>query len=573
MGILKLTLFILAGLSIVTASCIFDSAEDTYGIDGYVRDAGGQPVEGALIRKTGGESGSTYTRSTGYYWIPVSRRSNEVALIAVKSGWAFCPGRREFADFGERYHDQDFTGFYGGEVVIEGYVLDSGGSPVEGVKVVNREPGIFLGLTSVTNYMGYYRFGNIVAGYTYRFAPTRPGCVFNPSERTYAFPARDYLHQNFTISCVGSFGIAGRVTDPDGEPVGGVTLLITPDNVTAVTDEDGYYSRDGLAPSAGTKVTPSKEGCVFDPESAGIPTPFGNISGVDFTAWCGETHTLSGYIRMQGNPLPDLPVTIEGGRYVHSGQDRTDETGRYEFSKLHAGYDYTIKPPRIGYATAPESIVIQDLGGDHHDLDFELFDEHVYVLVSGHVRDKNGNPLEGMEVKFQLRPPLVVGSGAVAVDAPADCLWETTTDADGYYSINVPDGWGIRMYMVQAGCLFIPQFLDYVPGREADNLDFVAYCGDGYTLSGYVMDTDGSGARNVPVVAICGFFYRETAYTDTTGYYEFTNRPSDLEITVRPSSGYSIPYEGCIFCPSERVYGSIEHDYADQNFTLSCPGP
>jgi hypothetical protein len=575
MGRLKLTLWIFAGLFIATTSCLLDSDEDTYGIDGYVRDAGGQAVEGALIRKTGGESGSTYTRSNGYYWIPVSRRSEEVALIAVKSGWAFCPGRREFADFGERYYDQGFTGFYGGDVVIEGFVLDTAGGPVEGVKVVNREPGIFLGLTSVTNYMGYYRFGNIIAGYTYRFAPTRPGCVFNPSERMYAFPARDYLRQNFTISCVGSFGIAGRVTGPEGDPVEGVTLLITPDNVTALTDEDGYYIKNGLTPSDGMEISPSKEGCVFNPESAGILAPFGNISDVDFVVHCGEAYSVSGQVLYgEGTQLPDIQVTIEGGCCPPSRMSHTDGAGRYSFGGLRDGFDYVIKPEFKGFAVAPESIVIERLDRDYIEQDFVFSSERIDFRVSGYIRDKDGTPLEGRVVEFAYLTTRSGEPAALAGGVPDAPLLDVTTDDEGYFSLPALGGMTVMFHPVDEGCYFIPYARWCNGDRDHESQDFVAHCGGGATISGYVKDIFGQPAPHVRVdVSGDGYYPQPFARTDTAGHYVFSNLPSGLELTVEPSADYSIPYEGCIFCPPERVYDSITEDYADQNFTLSCPGP
>ncbi len=574
MGRLRSMLLLCAAVLIVTTSCLFDSDEDIYGIDGYVRDAGGQPVEGVLIRKTGSESGSTYTRSNGYYWVPVNGWSEEVALAAVKSGWAFCPGLLEFTDLRARHHDQNFTGFYGGEVVIDGFVIDSGGSPVEGVKVVNRQSGILYGLTSVTNYLGYYRFNNVIAGYSYRFQPYKPGCVFNPSERMYAFPAHDYLHQDFTISCVGSFEVSGRVTDPEGGPVEGVELLITPGGFTVTTDEDGRYSKKGLVPSESMMVTPSKDGCEFTPDSAEVSAPFGNIRDVDFTAWCGETHTLSGCVRgPTGDPRPDLVLTVEGGRFSPPNQVRTDEAGYYAFPAAYAGYDYVIRPSRITFAVEPESIAVDALDGDRHNLDFEASAEILYVWISGYVRDKEGNPVEGIVASHMFHPPAFGGPGEGGREASAASQSGLTTDADGYYSVDVPIGWEGSVNPYKPDCLVIPLYREYVADGDYDNQDFVIYCGDGYRVSGRVADAAGSPAMNVPIVADGEFSYHRLVYTDASGYYEFTNQPADVEITVTPSSGYSIPYEGCIFCPPERVYESIENDYAGQNFTLSCPGP
>jgi hypothetical protein len=319
---------------------------------------------------------------------------------------------------------------------------------------------------------------------------------------------------------------------------------------------------------------PSKDGCRFAPASAESQAPFGNVGDVDFTAWCGTTHKLSGHVRIYpGNPVQGVAVGIQGGPFFAGEYDWTDETGHYEFSGVIAGYDYVVKPSRIGYAVEPESIVISSLDAGRDDLDFDLSAELMYTQVSGHVRDKDGNPLEGKQVSVDFHPPWPDAPGQPESEGQACLQASSTTDANGYYLIDVPDGWSVRLYMVETGCAFIPGYRDCEGGRDHADQDFVAYCGDGFNVSGYVLDVSGNPALNVPVVADGGVHSYATVLTDTAGYYEFTNQPSDVEIVVRPSSAYSIPYEGCIFCPSERVFESIERDYADQNFTLSCPRP
>lgn len=569
----RFALLILGTLLAVLTGCLLDSDEETYGIDGHVRDEAGKPVADVLIRKTGGESGSTYTRSSGYYWIPVSKHSDEIALIALKGGWAFCPGRREFADLSVRHHDQDFTGFYSGEIVIDGFVLNVAGEPVEGVKVINREPGILNGLTSVTNYMGYYRFNSVIAGFKYRLVPSKPGCAFSPPERVYAFPARDYLYQDFIMSCVESFGIDGHVRDCDGDPIAGVTLIAMPDDIAAVTGEDGFYSMEGLSASGAIGVTPSKPGCAFSPHSKTVYPAPGGVSGVDFGAYCGAVYSISGNVFVDGDtPLPDMGVTIVGGCSQHSHVRYTDEAGRYEFAGLHGGFDYIIRPEPMAYAVEPESIVIEGLDRDHADQDFAFTSEMVSFRVSGYVRDREGNPLEGREVDFGYLKPRTGDAHGVAGGRPGAPLLPAITDEEGHFSFPLPRSFTAAFHLAEPGCYFIPYARWCRGDRDHDSQDFVAHCGGGTAISGYVRDVFGQPAPYVRVNLIGeGYYPPPFARTDSTGYYEFLNLPNGLELTVRPTSAYSIPYEGCIFCPAERAYHNVEEDYRDQDFTMSCP--
>jgi hypothetical protein len=71
----RLILLALGAAFLAVTSCLLDSGGDIHGIDGFVSDNQGRPVAGVVIRKTGAESGSTYTRADGYYWIGVNPKS------------------------------------------------------------------------------------------------------------------------------------------------------------------------------------------------------------------------------------------------------------------------------------------------------------------------------------------------------------------------------------------------------------------------------------------------------------------------------------------------------------------
>jgi|GEM_PF-3021485 len=569
----RANLLIISIFLFAVAGCIFDSAEDTYGVDGYARNTAGQPVSQVLIRKTGSESGSTYTRTDGYYYMPLSRQSDGIALIALKTGWVFCPGRIEITDFSMRHHDQDFTGFSGGEIVIDGYVLDSAGNPVSGVKIVNQESGVLYGLASVTDYLGYYRFNNIISSRTYLFVPQKAGCTFVPQERGYIMPDGDQLQQNYVVSCVQSFGIEGYVKDFSGNPVEGVTLAMAPDDVTAVTDESGFYRKDGLSAESAVEVTPSKTGCVFSPDSRMVSAVVGGVSDVDFVVHCGNSYSVSGRVADGETPIPGFKIVADGGCCPASSFRYTDDEGRYEFSGLRDGFDYVIRPELTAFAADPESIVIEGLDGNYVEQDFALVtSEMVTFRVMGTVRDNQGNPLEGVEIGSGFIFPRSGGDDGTEGEMPETHLLPSYTDGEGRFSITLPRSFTVMFYAEKAGCYFIPCARWCKGDSDHENQDFVAHCGGGATISGYVRDIFGRPAPHVRLdVKGEGYYPPPFDRTDSTGYYEFTNLPNGLELTVRPEVDYSIPYEGCILCPSERVYYDVVKDLTNQNFTISCP--
>ncbi|MGD9141790.1 MAG: carboxypeptidase regulatory-like domain-containing protein, partial [bacterium] len=437
----------------------------------------------------------------------------------------------------------------------------------------NQQSGPLNGLASVTDYLGYYRFNNIISSRTYLFVPQKPGCTFVPREREYVLPDEDRLQQNYVVSCIESFGIEGHVKDFFGNPVEGVTLTMAPDDVTALTDEDGYYSKDGLSTDTAVEVTPSKTRCVFSPASRTVYAAVGGVSDVDFVVHCGNSYSVSGRVADGETPIPGFKIVADGGCCPASSFRYTDDEGRYEFSGLRDGFDYVIRPELIAFATDPESIVIEGLDRDYFEQDFALVTtEMVTFSVTGTVRDNLGNPLEGLEVAVGFVFPRSGEAAGMHVSEPDTGSILQSTDEEGRFSFPLPRSWSAKFFVNKAGCYFIPDMRWCKGDRDYEDQDFVAHCGGGAAISGYVCDIFGRPAPHVRLdVKGEGYYPPPFDRTDSTGYYEFTNLPNGLELTVRPEVDYSIPYEGCILCPSERVYYDVVKDLTNQNFTISCP--
>ncbi|MFN3929222.1 MAG: carboxypeptidase regulatory-like domain-containing protein, partial [Thermoflexus sp.] len=97
-----------------------------------------------------------------------------------------------------------------------------------------------------------------------------------------------------------TYRISGRVVDPSGNPIPGVTIS---DNAghTTTTGSDGRYTLSGLA--AGTyTVTPSKSGYTFFPASRTVTVP-PDATGVDFTGAPGLSPTPSGSLTLIASPV------------------------------------------------------------------------------------------------------------------------------------------------------------------------------------------------------------------------------------------------------------------------------
>ena len=570
MGTRRSALLALGAALLAFTSCLFDSEEEILGIDGYVRDEAGEPAAGVLMRKTGSESGSTYTRDNGYYWVSIDRGSDSVTLTPVKNGWVFCPGAIAFSNPGGRLHNQNFTGFFGGEIAIEGFVRDAEGYPVEGVAVVNEAPTALYGLSSITGYDGRYRFGNILPGFSYEFVPRKAGCSFAPARRSYTLPNRDYRAQDFVITCVSEYAVEGYIRDPAGNGVEGVRVAFSGTELAAVTGKGGYYRGEGIPPDVESVVTPQKDGCLFYPRTWSANERNRDYRNVDFTAYCDGSFSITGYIHDEkGNGLSGFSVRLFGGWTGGDSVCVTAEDGYYEFTDLLPGFDYTLRPSGAPCSFNPPEIAIGGLQADLAGQDFVVSCPPLRY-ASGHVLDKHGEGVEGVEVCLRcFAPDFSTGSDGLP---PRSALPDTcvTTDEAGYYSISYPASVeiGCTVEPKKPGCRFSPCLLRCPCDEDRTDLDFTAYCGDGYGIGGYVRDREGNGIEGVYIVVtgLCN----GPVFTDVDGYYEIPDVPAGVDFSVYPYAN-ELRFERCIFCPGERVYSNLDAGRTGQDFTLSCP--
>jgi hypothetical protein len=139
------------------------------------------------------------------------------------------------------------------------------------------------------------------------------------------------------------------------------------------TDQDGSY-RIHTMTCVHIEVRPSEPGCYAVPHLRSY-TPRSDIHDQDYTLFCGEGHTISGYLRDdESGPIAHEDVVIRSldfGRY----EVETDLTGYYEFLNLPWGLDYKVQPASCaGYLPGcncdPPQRDYEDLDCNYTDQDF-----------------------------------------------------------------------------------------------------------------------------------------------------------------------------------------------------------
>jgi protocatechuate 3,4-dioxygenase beta subunit len=239
--------------------------------------------------------------------------------------------------------------------------------------------------------------------------------------------------------------IRGSVTDDEGTPVADVTISYGNEQTTT-TDSNGDYAI-GVTEEMTYTLTPSKENCLFEPESREVTLP-GETSGQDFTARCDD-FTISGSITDgEGEPLEGVSVSV--------GTDTiaTDQDGSYTIQVTSGSY--TVAPSSNRCTFSPSSLEVE-VPPDATGQQFTATCEPETSTIAGTVVDDQGAPLEGVTLSN--------GAGQ-----------RTMTDSDGTYQLQDVAAGTFTMTPSKADCTFIPASTDVTVPPDASDVTFTATC-------------------------------------------------------------------------------------------------
>lgn len=235
----------------------------------------------------------------------------------------------------------------------------------EGGGVVGLQ--IFLsGYTSgmaLTDGNGNFGFNNLTPGGNYTVAPApQPSMGISPASYTFNNLSANQT-ANFTSSIPVTYKVGGRITDANGNGIGGVQVGV-PGSVTpfgnfpilpATTDGLGYYTFD-LPKGQDYHVTPTSGLYSFTPPSI----TFLNLSSsqtANFSA-TPVSLTISGRIADGPNGVAGVSVNFTTGGSSPATAVLTDANGFYNFTSAVAGQTYTITPSKTGYLFEPADRVV-----------------------------------------------------------------------------------------------------------------------------------------------------------------------------------------------------------------------
>jgi len=163
-----------------------------------------------------------------------------------------------------------------------------------------------------------------------------------------------------------------------------------------------------------------------------------------------------------------------------------------------------------------------------------------YVIISGYVRDGNGNPVNGVGVAFS-------NSGQTA-----------TTDATGYYEQFITKGWSGTATPSKSGKIFNPVSRSYSGvSSNQPNQDYTTSPQFTYAyISGYAKDSNGN-----PMAGVLVEFSNsgQSVLTDALGFYEMWITEGWSGTSTPSMTGYN-------FTPSQYTYTGVTGSYYDQDF-------
>ena len=312
---------------------------------------------------------------------------------------------------------------YAGETLV---------NPVVGVQVAYPPFGV-----TTTGPDGRYSFPVPCGSGVGVITPVKAGWSFEPG---YIVVEEPVFEDTNTYSFQGTessteYTISGRITDPSGRTaLNGVTMEFYDgiSLVSTLTSGDGEYSHAFPLGWAGT-VAPSMPGYTFTP----VQATAGPLTDNEVHNFVGDRVqiTISGTVMTpQAEPVFGVTLTLSTGASVVSGSD-----GGFSI-QVPYGWSGNLVPSLSGWSFNPVRRYYSGVVTSQTDQHFVAREIPQQFTISGTVT-RDGQPLAGVRI--------------------TGLEGEPVTDAGGFYSARVNEGWDGTVAPVKTGNVFTPKQRTY----------------------------------------------------------------------------------------------------------------
>jgi hypothetical protein len=228
----------------------------------------------------------------------------------------------------------------------------------------------------------------------------------------------DLSDKNFTITSYPTLSVSGKVTDPSGVALSGVTVtLAEAPGTPTITDANGDYTLTSADPGTFT-VTPSKANHLFTPATQVVTIGAGSRTAVNFNGLL-NSFNITGTIRTRstssgpplfdtipGEPVANVAVSVPGQTVF------TDTNGVYRL--VLTNNTYTITAARNGYVLDEAAREITVNSADQSNFDFIAQLLISYVSQSGR-SSNDGSSWNSAKLSIQKAIDVTAFGGKVMV--------------------------------------------------------------------------------------------------------------------------------------------------------------
>lgn len=319
--------------------------------------------------------------------------------------------------------------------------------------------------------------------------------------------------------------VRGKVLDPNGAPLSGVTMTLTgSQSIAMVTSGNGEFNFGKLATAGEYQITPSKTGYTF--ESKTLVTPSADV--VMNPVGTPVRPKISGRVTSSSGPIADAVLTLSG---ASAATTKSDAQGNYSFPGLTYGGNYTITASRQNYVFAQPNQFFFNLTSNQSGGDF--LGVIMSYNVSGILTKPDGARLAGATV--------TISDGSSSQDV--------VTNHEGFYLFTVKAEADYLVTATSADFVFVParHTFNKLSGNARGDFSSV----DGVSLK-VVVTTDGGDSLSGVVLSITGSEMK-------TGE---TNSNGDLVLAVLPEGDYVVKPSkpNFTFSPESIVVNDVKAD-------------
>lgn len=240
----------------------FAATLNRHTLSGRVVNINNAAIAGITLTLSGSQSATATTDANGDFSFPNLPAGGGYTVTPTLANHTFTPASSSYANLGANQYAVYVVAL--SVHTISGRVTSAAGLPFAGTTV--RLSGS-QSATTTTDANGSYAFNSLPATGNYEVTPSLKNHAFTPSSLTF-----NNLGANQTANFSGALNlhnISGRVTNPAGDPVAGVTMTLSgSQSATVTTDANGAYSFSALPAGANYMVAAAKPYYTFTPQMA-----------------------------------------------------------------------------------------------------------------------------------------------------------------------------------------------------------------------------------------------------------------------------------------------------------------